>query len=336
MSTPKPSGTSSGDVDTPVLRNRNEYNGSNSPIGPKDNDSDYTSIATDKGYLQSILKNSRSTATGNNSSSRPKVNFSPVKQIVSYHDDLDVHENVFCEKPKAQVPPPQDGSVTSWWLSNPSVPYTLSLYLQLACNALLSLGIILLAYIMYRGIRSDVDHRIDLYTTDVMIEISHCSRDYYRNKCDGPKRPPALENSCDQWAKCMNRDPRQIGTAKITAEAFGDIVNAFVATISWKFVVIVVAFFLGGLGFTNRAFSSYRHSLSLHHQQALADRNQMNQLQVEAHEHRETEARLRTQIEALEKERDRTPNIQSAHSLFLAQASSNAFDMSPLLHRNRP
>ncbi|ODV79315.1 uncharacterized protein CANTADRAFT_30492, partial [Suhomyces tanzawaensis NRRL Y-17324] len=146
---------------------------------------------------------------------------------------------------------------------DPSLPYVLSLYLQLAINIVLVAIVLYFGYVFVRTINADINHKLALYTADALQEISLCSREYYRNKCsleDGHHRAPALELACTAWSKCMNRDPSMIGKSQITAETIADIVNGFFRPISWKSLVFMGAMFSGSLVATNMGFLSYRQS----------------------------------------------------------------------------
>lgn len=233
--------------------------------------------------LPSILKNSssnRSLAQPANSSyystlsdtkqdpgldlpARQRVLFSPTKEVVSYFAESRKEFRVDLTNLDEDV----DGAICSndrqpktWLWTDPSVPYVLLLYLQLLCNVLLVLLVVYVLYVMVVNIRADVRHKIEIYTSDAIQEISKCSRNYYRNKCstDGNKRAPALEEVCTTWEKCMNRDPQQIGRSKITAETFADIVNGFFRPISWKSLFMSSLLLVASFVVTNFAFGSYR------------------------------------------------------------------------------
>lgn len=195
-----------------------------------------------------------------------RVLFSPTKEVVSYFADynnftvdltkLDDEGEHSIPRNSSQPRPP----IRNQLWTDPSVPYVLLLYLQLLCNIILVSVVIYLIYVLIVNIRADVRHKIDMYTSDAIREITRCSRDFYRNKCstDGNVRAPALEQVCTKWEKCMNRDPQQIGRSKITAETFADIVNGFFKPISWKSLFMFSTLLFGSFFVTNVAFGSYR------------------------------------------------------------------------------
>lgn len=143
--------------------------------------------------------------------------------------------------------------------TDPNTPYVLSLYLQLAFNFLIISLIAFLIFIFVRTIQSDIKRKIDLYTSDILEEISSCTREYYRNRCSPPEEmAPWLEPSCTKWKKCMNSDPDLIARSKITAETFADIVNGFIKPISWKSLIFLNLMVWGSLLATNVTFGTYR------------------------------------------------------------------------------
>lgn len=148
-------------------------------------------------------------------------------------------------------------------LTDSNIPYVLSLYLQLIFNIII-IGLICYFIIIFvTTIRSDINYKLELYITDSLQEISKCSREYYRNKCNEDIIPPVLENQCTTWLKCMNRDPQLIGRSKLTAETLADILNGFIRPISWKSIIFLVIMVFGSVTLTNVAFNTYRHSTNI-------------------------------------------------------------------------
>lgn len=197
-----------------------------------------------------------------------KVYFSPTKEVVSYgqvpeqdfqvdlmHVDRPSKENIHGDirseyKPKSL-----------FWARiavDPRIPYVLLLYLQLFFNVAIVSVVLYLLFVVVRTVREDVRHKIEMYTSDAIQEISLCSRQFYRNRCSNDARAPALEETCMSLEKCMNRDPQQIGKSKITAETFADIVNGFLHPISWKLCILFTGLVIGGVFVINLAFGTYR------------------------------------------------------------------------------
>jgi hypothetical protein len=121
--------------------------------------------------------------------------------------------------------------------AHPTLPHVLSFYAQLALNIFLIMGIMYLFYSFWATIRSDVDKKASIAAYEVISQISACAADYTKNFCDSKHRAPAMENACNNWANCMNQDPRNIGRARISAHAFAEIFNSFIEPISYKAMV---------------------------------------------------------------------------------------------------
>lgn len=146
-------------------------------------------------------------------------------------------------------------------LRDPSTPYLISLYLQLAVNIAVVLAVFYFVWRFYKVISVDIQHKIELYTIELMEEVARCQREYTRNRCsveNGNKRIPALELMCTKWKKCMNRDPAHIGTGKIAAETFADIINGFFVHTTWKSLVFLTTITIGAIVLSNVAFGTYR------------------------------------------------------------------------------
>jgi hypothetical protein len=69
--------------------------------------------------------------------------------------------------------------------------------------------------------------------------MATCAKNYVENRCNGEdgKRLPALEAVCNNWERCMNRDPAKIGRAKVSAQTLAEIFNGFIEPISFKTMV---------------------------------------------------------------------------------------------------
>lgn len=197
---------------------------------------------------------------------KARVFFSPTKEVVygAFEHDFSVDLARMDEPDAASTPAPpvQPPSVYTRLLTDPTIPYVLSLYLQLAFNLALVAVVLYLLYVFLATVKLDINHKVDVYTLDALQEISRCLREYYRNRCatdNGSTRAPALEQPCTAWERCMNRDPQQIGRLMITAETFADIVNGFLRPISWKLLVLFSVLLVGSIFVTNVAFGLYRH-----------------------------------------------------------------------------
>jgi hypothetical protein len=214
---------------------------------------------------KSILKKSSKSSLKNRG-----VNFLPTKEVKNFKDYFDSTDDDIMN---VSVPldlklgdkelTPDDNKLIHKILTDSNIPYVLSLYLQLIFNVLIIGLICYFVVIFITTIRSDMNYKLELYITDSLQEISKCSREYYRNKCNEATIPPVLENQCTNWMKCMNRDPQLIGRSKLTAETFADILNGFIKPISWKSIVFLAIMIFGSVIVTNMAFNTYRHSTNI-------------------------------------------------------------------------
>lgn len=148
---------------------------------------------------------------------------------------------------------------------DPDTPSTFSAWVQIIFNVLVAGSILYFFYLFVSTIRHDIDMKVEEYSSEILAEMSVCSKEYINNNCMPGKRVPALEKMCNSWEKCMNRDPAVVGRAKVGAEAFGEIVEGFTKPISWKTIIFIVCF-VGGttlisnvsLMYTRRNLGSYR------------------------------------------------------------------------------
>ncbi|KAK6459667.1 Di-sulfide bridge nucleocytoplasmic transport domain-containing protein [Scheffersomyces xylosifermentans] len=173
-------------------------------------------------------------------------------------------------------------SLVTRLMTDPTIPYVLSLYLQLFFNLLIISIVLYFVFIFVRTIKADINHKLEVYITDTMQEITMCTNEYFRNKCsneNGNVRAPALEGKCTNWSKCMNRDPRLIGKSKITAETFADIVNGFIRPISWKSLIFINLIIFGSILFMNVAFGSYRNSSQFNGYQSKENAEKLKELE---------------------------------------------------------
>jgi hypothetical protein len=121
--------------------------------------------------------------------------------------------------------------------SHPNLPHVLSFYAQLALNMFLVFGIMYLIYSFWSTIRSDVDKKSQEAMSEVLAEIAVCAKHWKDNQCDRGSVLPALESVCREWEKCMNKDHKSIGRARVSAHTFAEIFNSFIEPISWKAMV---------------------------------------------------------------------------------------------------
>lgn len=128
--------------------------------------------------------------------------------------------------------------------SHPTVPTILSYYAQFIMNAFILSGAIYMLYCFASAIRSDVDRASDEVAAEILADMNVCAKSFVENRCAaGFEVPPALRPACESWERCMNRDPKSVGRAKVSARTFAEILNGFVEPISYKALVGSFLFF---------------------------------------------------------------------------------------------
>lgn len=128
-------------------------------------------------------------------------------------------------------------SIFAWLESHPNLPHVLSYYAQFFLNVFLVFFFIYIIYSFWATIRSDVDKRSEVVASEVLAEMAACARQFVENRCERDTRVPAMETVCENWERCMNKDPRSVGRAKVSAHTFAEIFNSFVEPISYKAMV---------------------------------------------------------------------------------------------------
>jgi len=126
--------------------------------------------------------------------------------------------------------------------AHPTLPHILSWYAQLALNIFLFTGVMWILWSFWATIRSDVDKRSSEAIAELLAEMAACAQQYTDNRCARDTRVPAMETVCNNWEKCMNRDPRSVGRAKVSAHTFAEIFNSFLEPISYKAMVSLIEF----------------------------------------------------------------------------------------------
>lgn len=175
--------------------------------------------------------------------------------------------------------------------NDPSVPYTLSLYLQLFLNFFLSCIFIYFFYILVSTIRNDVDKKVQEYSTEILAEMAECSKQYLRNNCIPGRRVPALEKMCVSLERCMNRDPTIVGHARVSAETFSEIINSFIKPLTLKTWLVIGGFMISSFVFSNTAFTVFRSS------QSFNNSNTNNQNRHQSHQQQSDSGPVSTSID---------------------------------------
>lgn len=125
----------------------------------------------------------------------------------------------------------------AWIEAHPHLPSVLSFYLQFLVNLFLGCTFMYVIWSLWNGIMNDVNIESHKSMVEVMVEIGACAKDYNQNRCAPETRVPAMENICNNWERCMQRDPKKVARASVTARTFAMIFNSFVEEFSYKSMV---------------------------------------------------------------------------------------------------
>ncbi|KAI9279078.1 Di-sulfide bridge nucleocytoplasmic transport domain-containing protein [Sporodiniella umbellata] len=147
----------------------------------------------------------------------------------------------------------QESSITR----HQNISYTVILYLQLFFNTIIfftALYVFLqVALVMRQDFNLKVGEQLDaLYQTKI-----RCERDYEANKCRSNNRVPAIENMCQDWEACIQKD-MAVAKTKILAEAIAEIINSFTEPISYKTIAFFSVLVAGSLMFSNIALGNLK------------------------------------------------------------------------------
>lgn len=121
--------------------------------------------------------------------------------------------------------------------AHPHVPSILSWWAQLVVNLSLFSLAIYIVFGFVSAVRAEFDQAAEEVSDTILAEMAVCAKNYVDNKCAGGDRLPALETVCENWERCMNRDPAKVGRAKVSAHTMAIIINSFIDPISWKAIV---------------------------------------------------------------------------------------------------
>ncbi|KAH6872134.1 Di-sulfide bridge nucleocytoplasmic transport domain-containing protein [Alternaria rosae] len=188
------------------------------------------------------------------------------KRAAVHDDDGEDSDN---DQRRPQVPPKEAGPVQqtlamsvggflSWVEAHPNLPSVLSYYLQLTVNMFLGSLFIYIVYSAWAGVMTDVDIESSKHASEVMVEIAGCAIEYNRNRCRPEEVVPAMERACGVWETCMNRDPKKVARATVTAKTFAMIFNSFVEEFSYKSMIFTAIIIFGGFNLSNWAFGLLR------------------------------------------------------------------------------
>lgn len=128
-------------------------------------------------------------------------------------------------------------SVLTFIDAHPSLPNTLSFYVQFLLNCFFAFCMMYVLYGFYSTICHDIEERAMMESSDILAEMAACAHEFKENRCDRDSRVPAMETVCNNWEKCMQRDPLKVGRSRLSAGMFAEIFNGFIEPISLKAIV---------------------------------------------------------------------------------------------------
>ncbi|RAK94886.1 putative nuclear envelope protein Brr6 [Aspergillus ibericus CBS 121593] len=148
--------------------------------------------------------------------------------------------------------------------AHPNVPSILSWWAQLVVNLSLFSLAVYVVFGFVSAIRSEFEQAAEEESDTILAEMAACAKSYVDNRCAGGDRLPALETVCENWERCMNRDPAKVGRAKVSAHTMAVIINSFVDPISWKAIMFFLATISTVTVVSNWSFRSFRNRLHQH------------------------------------------------------------------------
>lgn len=158
-------------------------------------------------------------------------------------------------------------SIFSFIERHPALPHILSYYAQLLLNFFLVFSAIYILYSIWCAIITDVDIEAKKAASETMAEIAVCAQNYRENRCERATRVPAMETVCSNWESCMQRDPKKVARASVSAKTFAMIFNSFVEPISYKTMLFTAILIFGSFILSNFAFGLFRNkATSMAHQ----------------------------------------------------------------------
>ncbi|KAF2086576.1 hypothetical protein K490DRAFT_43879 [Saccharata proteae CBS 121410] len=176
----------------------------------------------------------------------------------------DNDNNTSTTPPAAKTP--LIAAILSYIETHPALPHILSYYAQLLLNFFIVFAIIYAVYTFWTAIQSDVNLASDRAVAETLAEMAVCAQNYRENRCERDTRMPALEVVCENWEKCMGRDPKKVGRARVSAHTFAMIFNSFIEPISYKAMLFSLIIIFGCVAMSNLAFGFFRNKHAHQHQ----------------------------------------------------------------------
>ncbi|ODQ74255.1 hypothetical protein LIPSTDRAFT_69827 [Lipomyces starkeyi NRRL Y-11557] len=159
-----------------------------------------------------------------------------------------------------------NASLLAFLSRHDNLPFVFASYLQLIFNVFLVLVMLYLIMSFVLMIRHDISRKIEEYTDEALVKIEQCRKDYLVNGCMPGYRVPAVEDVCDAWQICMNRDANDVGRARVSAQTVAEIVNSFIEPISYKTMLFVLVLLFGSLYVSSSKVTPSTVATALQHQ----------------------------------------------------------------------
>ncbi|KAG1461702.1 hypothetical protein G6F56_005669 [Rhizopus delemar] len=118
-------------------------------------------------------------------------------------------------------------------IKHQNISYTIVIYLQLFFNTVVSLVVLYVFIQVILVLQEDFKLKVEEQLEVLYQNKIQCARDYAMNRCEMENKVPAIENLCQNWEACMQKD-MIVAKAKVSAEAIAEIINSFTEPISYK------------------------------------------------------------------------------------------------------
>ncbi|KAJ7589638.1 Di-sulfide bridge nucleocytoplasmic transport domain-containing protein [Mycena floridula] len=128
-------------------------------------------------------------------------------------------------------------------------------YVRFCVHLALSVVAIYLLLLFIVTVQRDVQSRVSQYQSQAIQEIALCTHHWTTNNCQQPI--PAMLEVCAEWETCRSRDVTGVGRAKVVGEVVGEVLDAFVVSISWKTLVFGLSSIAFGTVFINALMGLY-------------------------------------------------------------------------------
>ncbi|CAB52167.1 Nucleus export protein brr6 [Schizosaccharomyces pombe] len=154
--------------------------------------------------------------------------------------------------------------VSDWTNVHRDIPIVVSGYLQLMFNACVASIFLYFLFKIVFGIQNDVRNRVEYHKILQEEQAADCQREYLSINCDSPG--PAIFEVCQKLKQCKMESSNNVGSTKLAALVFAEIIDAFISHISYKTMVFSLILVFGSLLTSNYAFGLYRarHSQNIH------------------------------------------------------------------------